>query len=64
MLFRHGSKDYRLAETESIGAFHALQQLGIPTRLLIFPNENHWFVLHQIPVFALADARQGAESWQ
>jgi hypothetical protein len=22
----HGSKDYRLAETESIGAFHALQQ--------------------------------------
>jgi hypothetical protein len=25
-LLIHGSKDYRLPETESIGAFHALQQ--------------------------------------
>ncbi|KAH6912711.1 Alpha/Beta hydrolase protein [Coprinopsis sp. MPI-PUGE-AT-0042] len=42
----HGSKDYRLAETESIGAFHALQQLGIPSRLVIFPDENHWVQNH------------------
>ena len=26
-LIVHGSKDYRLPETEGIGAFHALQQL-------------------------------------
>ncbi|KAJ7695678.1 Alpha/Beta hydrolase protein [Mycena rosella] len=45
-LLIHGSKDYRLPETESLGPFHALQQLGIPTRLVIFPNENHW-VLNQ-----------------
>ncbi|KAJ7175987.1 Alpha/Beta hydrolase protein [Mycena filopes] len=43
----HGSKDYRLPETESIGAFHALQQLGIPSRLLIFPAENHWVLEHE-----------------
>jgi len=41
-LIVHGSKDYRLPETEGIGAFHALQQLGIPSRLVIFPDENHW----------------------
>ncbi|KAF9533220.1 Alpha/Beta hydrolase protein [Crepidotus variabilis] len=41
-LLIHGSKDYRLPETEGIGAFHALQQLGIPSRLVIFPDENHW----------------------
>ncbi|KAJ7781821.1 Alpha/Beta hydrolase protein [Mycena maculata] len=45
-LLIHGSKDYRLPETESIGAFHALQQLGIPTRLVVFPNENHWVLNH------------------
>ncbi|KAF7298860.1 Dipeptidyl-peptidase 5 [Mycena indigotica] len=45
-LLIHGSKDYRLAETESIGAFHALQQLGVPTRLVIFPDENHWVLKH------------------
>ncbi|KAF8158405.1 Alpha/Beta hydrolase protein [Crassisporium funariophilum] len=45
-LLIHGSKDYRLPETESIGAFHALQQLGIPSRLVIFPDENHWVLDH------------------
>ena len=29
-LLIHGSKDYRLPETEGIGAFHALQQLVFP----------------------------------
>ncbi|KAI0252345.1 hypothetical protein BJV78DRAFT_1124813, partial [Lactifluus subvellereus] len=43
----HGSKDYRLPETDGIGAFHALQQCaylrrGVATRLVIFPDENHW----------------------
>jgi dipeptidyl aminopeptidase/acylaminoacyl peptidase len=45
-LLIHGSKDYRLPETESIGAFHALQQRGIPSRLVIFPEENHWVLNH------------------
>ena len=47
MLVIHGSKDYRLPETDGIGAFHALQQLGIPSRLVIFPDENHWVLNHQ-----------------
>ncbi|KAJ6605658.1 Alpha/Beta hydrolase protein [Mycena sp. CBHHK59/15] len=45
-LLIHGSKDYRLPETESIAPFHALQQLGIPSRLVIFPDENHWVLGH------------------
>ncbi|EGN98331.1 hypothetical protein SERLA73DRAFT_91651 [Serpula lacrymans var. lacrymans S7.3] len=45
-LIVHGSKDYRLPETEGIAAFHALQQLGIPSRLVIFPDENHWVLNH------------------
>jgi len=42
----HGSKDYRLPETDGIGAFHALQQRGVATRLVIFPDENHWVLNH------------------
>ncbi|KAH7912551.1 Alpha/Beta hydrolase protein [Hygrophoropsis aurantiaca] len=45
-LIVHGSKDFRLAETEGIAAFHALQQLGVPSRLVIFPDENHWVLNH------------------
>jgi len=36
------ARTYRLPETESIGAFHALQQRGVPSRFLYFPDENHW----------------------
>ncbi|XP_006462767.1 hypothetical protein AGABI2DRAFT_193868 [Agaricus bisporus var. bisporus H97] len=43
-LIIHSSKDYRLPETEGITAFHALQQLGVPSRLVIFPDENHWIL--------------------
>ncbi|KAI0283918.1 alpha/beta-hydrolase [Russula aff. rugulosa BPL654] len=42
----HGSKDYRLPETDGIGAFHALKQKGLPARLVIFPDENHWVLNH------------------
>ncbi|KAN0087536.1 Merops: S09.UPW [Tylopilus felleus] len=38
----HGSKDYRLPEGDGIAVWHALQQLGVPSRLMIFPDENHW----------------------
>ncbi|GAA6028784.1 hypothetical protein JCM8097_007394 [Rhodosporidiobolus ruineniae] len=38
----HGSRDYRLVEGEGLGVFNTLQRLGVPSRLLIFPSENHW----------------------
>ncbi|KAI8986222.1 alpha/beta-hydrolase [Trametes punicea] len=47
MLIIHGEKDYRLPVTDGIGAFHALQQRGVPSRLVIFPDENHWVLNHQ-----------------
>lgn len=37
-----GSKDFRVCETEGVSTFTALQRLGIPSRLIVFPDENHW----------------------
>jgi len=42
MLIIHGGHDYRVPETQGIGAFTALQRRGIASRLLYLPNENHW----------------------
>ncbi|CAF4816807.1 unnamed protein product [Rotaria sp. Silwood1] len=42
MLIIHGGLDYRVPDTQGIGAFTALQRRGIPSRMLYFPNENHW----------------------
>ena len=34
--------DFRIPYTQGIAAFTALQRREIPSRLLIFPDENHW----------------------
>ena len=38
----HGSKDYRIVETEGIATFQALQRQGVPSELLVFPTEHHF----------------------
>ncbi|CAF3014239.1 unnamed protein product [Rotaria sp. Silwood2] len=50
MLVIVGARDYRVPETQGIGAFTALQRRGIESRLLYFPSENHWVLnpLHSI----------------
>ncbi len=42
MLIIHGGRDYRVVDTQGISSFTALQRLGIPSRFLYFPDENHW----------------------
>jgi dipeptidyl aminopeptidase/acylaminoacyl peptidase len=42
MLVIHGGRDYRVADTEGISAFTALQRRGVPSKLLYFPDEDHW----------------------
>jgi dipeptidyl aminopeptidase/acylaminoacyl peptidase len=42
MLVIHGEQDFRVPDTQGIATFTALQRRGIPSRLLFFPNENHW----------------------
>jgi dipeptidyl aminopeptidase/acylaminoacyl peptidase len=41
----HGEHDYRIPYTQGLAAFNTAQMLGIPSKLLFFPGENHW-VLH------------------
>ena len=42
MLVVHGGQDFRVVDTQGLGTFTALQRKGIPSRLLYFPDENHW----------------------
>lgn len=43
-LVLHGERDYRIPYSQSLGAFTALQRQGIPSRLVVFPDENHWIL--------------------
>ena len=38
----HGGKDYRIPDSQGLGVFTALQRRGVPSKLLYFPDENHW----------------------
>ena len=40
----HGEKDYRVPVEEGIKTFTALQRRNIPSRLVVFPDENHWIL--------------------
>lgn len=42
MLVIHGGKDFRVVDSQGISSFNLLQRKGIPSRLLYFPDENHW----------------------
>jgi len=40
----HGGKDYRIVDSQGMGAFTALQRRGIPSKFVYLPTENHWYV--------------------
>jgi dipeptidyl aminopeptidase/acylaminoacyl peptidase len=42
MLVVTGEKDFRIPYTQGIASFTALQRRGIPSKLLVNPDENHW----------------------
>ncbi|TLD29355.1 hypothetical protein PspLS_03774 [Pyricularia sp. CBS 133598] len=41
-LIIHNELDYRLTIGEGLSAFNVLQSRGVPSRFLMFPDENHW----------------------
>ncbi|MFN3557277.1 MAG: S9 family peptidase [Bacteroidales bacterium] len=47
ILVIHGAKDYRVPLSEGMQAFNAARLKGIPSRLVVFPEENHWVLQAQ-----------------
>ena len=43
----HGEIDYRVPYTEGLSLFTALQRRGVPSRLVVFPDEGHWIAKPQ-----------------
>jgi dipeptidyl aminopeptidase/acylaminoacyl peptidase len=43
----HGQLDYRLDLSEGLQLFDTLQLLGVPSKMLYFPDEGHWVLKPQ-----------------
>ena len=42
MLVIHGERDYRVPVSHGLECYGVLQAKGVPSRLVYFPDENHW----------------------
>lgn len=47
MLVIQGALDYRVPEGQAFELFTALQKMGVDSKLLYFPDENHWVLKPQ-----------------
>jgi dipeptidyl aminopeptidase/acylaminoacyl peptidase len=42
MLVIQGDLDFRIPTSQALGTFSALQRRGVESKLVVFPDENHW----------------------
>ena len=47
----HGGMDFRIPYEQGMAAFNAAQMMGVPSKLIIFPEENHWILKPQNALF-------------
>ena len=63
MLVIQGELDYRIPVTQSLGTFTALQRKGIESRLIYFPDENHWVLKPANSVFWHQTVNEWLDRW-
>jgi dipeptidyl aminopeptidase/acylaminoacyl peptidase len=51
MLILHGEMDYRVPYGQATALYGILQSMRVPSRLVIFPNENHWILSPQNSIY-------------
>lgn len=47
----HGQLDYRVPVNHGIELYHTLKKRGVPSKLVYYPNENHWILKPQNSIF-------------
>jgi len=59
----HGMMDYRIPYEQGMAAFNAAQMMGVPSKLIIFPEENHWITRPQNCIFWQREFFSWLEQW-
>lgn len=63
IMITHGELDYRVPVDQGMAAFNAAQMLGVPSRMLLFPDENHWILKPQNAVHWQRDFFEWFDQW-
>ncbi len=63
MLVLHGEKDYRVPYEQGLELYGILQARGVPSRLVIYPDENHWVLKPQNSLHWYAEVHGWLARW-
>ena len=59
----HGQLDYRLDLSEGLQLFTTLQRLGVPSKMLYFPDEGHWVLKPQNSQLWYKTVNEWVDEW-
>jgi dipeptidyl aminopeptidase/acylaminoacyl peptidase len=59
----HGELDYRVPVAQGFQFYNALQSNGTPSRLVYYPDENHWVLQPQNSVFWYGEVDAWLKRW-
>ncbi|MFA5649082.1 MAG: S9 family peptidase [Bacteroidales bacterium] len=63
ILVIHGGKDFRIPYPQGMAAFNSAQMLGIPSKFLFFPDENHWVLKPQNGILWQREFKGWLDKW-
>lgn len=59
----HGMMDFRIPYEQGMAAFNAAQMMGVPSKLIIFPEETHWVVKPQNCIYWQREFFSWLDQW-
>jgi len=59
----HGMMDYRIPYDQGMAAFNVAQMMGVPSKLIVFPEECHWILKPQNALFWHREYFDWLERW-
>jgi dipeptidyl aminopeptidase/acylaminoacyl peptidase len=63
MLVTVGERDYRVPMNNAIQLWSALQRMKVPSRLIVFPEENHWVLRGENSRFFYSEVHAWVARW-
>lgn len=63
MLVTVGENDFRVPLNQSLENWSALQRMKVPSRLIVFPEENHWILQGENSRFFYEQVHEWLEKW-
>jgi dipeptidyl aminopeptidase/acylaminoacyl peptidase len=63
MLVTHGERDYRVPVDQGLQLYNILKAKGVPARLVVFPDENHWIMKPRNSCFWYGEVQNWLRRW-